>query len=49
MARNKVRVKMSKKENHKQDLARFFDEFLKTGDDGKIIEYLVSNSIGIQT
>ncbi|MFQ5892121.1 MAG: hypothetical protein ACE5HW_04945 [Candidatus Methanofastidiosia archaeon] len=35
---------MSKKENHKQDLANFFDEFLKTGDEGKIIEYLVSNS-----
>ncbi len=35
---------MSKKENHKQDLGNFFDEFLKTGDDRAIIEYLVSNS-----
>jgi hypothetical protein len=35
---------MSKKENHKQELADFFDEFLKTGDEEKITEYLVSNS-----
>ena len=28
---------MSKKENHKQELADFFDEFLKTGDEEKIM------------
>ncbi len=35
---------MGKKENHKQDLVDFFDEFLKVRDAGKIVEYLVSNS-----
>jgi len=35
---------MGKKENHKQDLVDFFDEFLKVGDAGKIVGYLVSNS-----
>ncbi len=35
---------MRKKEKHKQDLTKFFDEFLKTGDEEKIIVYLVSNS-----
>ncbi|MGQ9722355.1 MAG: HEAT repeat domain-containing protein [Candidatus Jordarchaeum sp.] len=35
---------MSKKENHKNDLAKFFDEFLKTRDEEKIIEYIISNS-----
>ncbi|MCP8304733.1 MAG: hypothetical protein H3Z50_04615 [archaeon] len=35
---------MGKKEDHKQDLANFFDEFLRTGDEEKITEYLTSNS-----
>lgn len=35
---------MSKKERHKQDLARFLDDVLKTGDEERITEYLVSNS-----
>jgi len=39
-----VKVKMSKKENHKRDLTPLFDEFLKTDDAGRIIEYLLSNS-----
>ncbi len=40
----KVKIKMSKKENHKKDLVNLFDEFLKTGEEGKIIEYIISNS-----
>jgi 3-methyladenine DNA glycosylase AlkC len=35
---------MSKKENHKQDLINLFDGYLKTGDQKKILEYLISNS-----
>lgn len=35
---------MGKKENHKKDLVGFFDDFLKVGEEGKIVEYLVSNS-----
>lgn len=35
---------MSKKESHKQDLAHFLDDFLKTGDQEAITEYLISNS-----
>ncbi|MFX1519756.1 MAG: hypothetical protein ACFFCD_07540 [Promethearchaeota archaeon] len=35
---------MGKKENHKQDLIKFFDKFLESGDEGRIIEYLLSNS-----
>ncbi len=35
---------MGKKERHRQDLARFLDDFLKTGDEETITEYLVSNS-----
>ncbi len=33
-----------KKESYKPDLTRFLDEFLRTGNKEKIIEYLVSNS-----
>lgn len=35
---------MRKKEEHAHDLAKLFDEFIITGVDGKIIEYLTSNS-----
>jgi hypothetical protein len=35
---------MSKKESYKQDLTRLLDEFLKKGDEERIMEYLVSNS-----
>ena len=35
---------MSKKENHKRDLTPLIDEFIDTGDAGKIREYLHSNS-----
>lgn len=35
---------MSKKESHRQDLARLLDDFLKTGDEEATAEYLVSNS-----
>ncbi len=35
---------MSKKENHKQDLLPLFDSFFQTGDEGEIIEYLISHS-----
>lgn len=35
---------MTKKENHKQDLVHFLDDFLRTGDEEEITEYLVSNS-----
>ena len=35
---------MGKKEGHKQDLVGFFDDFIMVGDEGKIVEYLVSNS-----
>ena len=36
--------KMNKKESHKHDLARLFDEFFETGDEGRLKGYLVSNS-----
>lgn len=39
-----MNAKMSKKENHKKDLAKLFNEFLNTQDAEKILEYLVSNS-----
>lgn len=35
---------MSKKEGHKEDLADFFNEFLKTENKEKILKYLISNS-----
>lgn len=35
---------MSKKESNKQGLINFLDDFLKTGDEEKITEYLISNS-----
>jgi hypothetical protein len=35
---------MTKTEFYKQDLARFIDDFLETGDEKKIVDYLVSNS-----
>jgi hypothetical protein len=35
---------MSKKENHKRDVAPLFNEFIDTGDERKLIEYLLSNS-----
>jgi hypothetical protein len=35
---------MSKKEDHKRDLAQFFDDFLKTEDERAIIDYLLSQS-----
>lgn len=35
---------MGKKEDHKIEIENYFKEFLKSGDDEKIIEYLVSNS-----
>jgi len=35
---------MGNKKNHKQDLVTFFEEFLKSGDEGRIIKYLLSNS-----
>jgi len=35
---------VSKKENHKHDLAPLFHGFFQTGDESEIIEYLVSNS-----
>jgi hypothetical protein len=37
-------VRMSKKEGHKKVLADILKEFLKTGDEEKIREYLISNS-----
>jgi hypothetical protein len=37
-------VKMSKKENHKRDVAPLVNEFIDTGDAGKITEYLLANS-----
>lgn len=37
-------VGMTKTEFYKQDLARFLDGFLKTGDEKKIFDYLLSNS-----
>lgn len=39
-----MNIKMGKKENHKKDLANLFDEFLSTGDEEKIVEYIISNS-----
>ncbi|UCE08009.1 MAG: hypothetical protein JSW07_08265 [bacterium] len=35
---------MSKKENHKRDLVNLFDEYFKTGDQKKLLKYLISNS-----
>jgi hypothetical protein len=35
---------MSKKENHKRDLAPFFEELLKTGDERTICNYLLAHS-----
>ncbi|HUV02639.1 MAG TPA: hypothetical protein VMW67_04240 [Desulfobacteria bacterium] len=35
---------MSKKENHKRDLAPLFNEFIDTGDERKLIDYLLANS-----
>lgn len=35
---------MTKKERHKQELVYLFDDFLKTDDEEKVIEYLISNS-----
>jgi hypothetical protein len=35
---------MRKKENHKRDLAQFFDEFLTTEDERAIIDYLLAHS-----
>jgi hypothetical protein len=35
---------MSKKEGHGEDLVHLLNEFLKTGDEEKIMEYLISNS-----
>jgi hypothetical protein len=35
---------VSKKENYKPVLMRFLDDFLKTGDEEKLTEYLISNS-----
>jgi hypothetical protein len=35
---------MSKKENHKQDLAHFFEDYLKTDDERAIIDYLLAHS-----
>jgi len=35
---------MSKKEGYREDLVDLLDEFLKTGDEEKIMEFLVSNS-----
>jgi len=35
---------MSKKEGYREDLVDLFNEFLKTGDEEKIMEFLVSNS-----
>ncbi len=35
---------MSKKERHREDLFRLFDEFLKSEDDEALVEYLTSNS-----
>ena len=40
----KGEVRMSKKEGHKKVLAEILNEFLKTGDEEKIMEYLISNS-----
>jgi hypothetical protein len=35
---------MSKKENHKRDLAQFFEDFLKTEDERAITDYLLAHS-----
>ncbi len=35
---------MSKKENHKRDLARFFEDFLRTENERTITDYLLSHS-----
>ncbi len=35
---------MCKKENHKQDLERLFNEYLETGESENLSEYLISNS-----
>lgn len=35
---------MGKRDDHRQDLSGFFDEFCETGDSGGLIEYIVSNS-----
>lgn len=35
---------MSKKERHREDLSRLLDEFLKSGVDEALVEYLTSNS-----
>ncbi|MGB9622878.1 MAG: hypothetical protein ACPL07_03430, partial [Candidatus Bathyarchaeia archaeon] len=35
---------MSKKEGHREDLVHLLTEFLKTGDEEKIMDFLISNS-----
>jgi hypothetical protein len=40
----KGEVRMSKKEGHKKVVADLLNEFLKTGNEEKVMEYLISNS-----
>jgi len=44
LADPKAKDKVREKESQKQDLANLFGDFLKTGDQSKIIGYLISNS-----